>query len=48
MTLNIKLWTSWLEGHEEAQKNFRDTRSDKKDEFDSTLEGAWLKRFINK
>ena len=38
-------WTSWLEGHEEAQKNFRDTRSDKKDEFDSTLEGAWLKRW---
>ena len=38
-------WESWVSGHAAAQKNFRDTRSENKDEFDSTMEGAWLTRW---
>ena len=38
-------WDAWIKGHAAAQKNFRDTRKDKKDEFDSTMEGAWLTRW---
>ena len=38
-------WDSWVRGHAAAQKNFRDTRAEKKDEFDSTMEGAWLTRW---
>ena len=38
-------WDLWVQGHAAAQKNFRDTRAENKDEFDSTMEGAWLTRW---
>ena len=36
-------WDSWFKGYEKEHTKFRG-RSEK-DEFDSTLEGAWLERW---
>ena len=38
-------WDSWFKGYEEQHTKFRDVRTEKKDAFDSTMEGAWLKRW---
>lgn len=38
-------WNAWFKGYEAEHTKFRDIRTEKKDEFDSTMEGAWLKRW---
>ena len=38
-------WKAWFKDYESEHKKFRDIRNDKKDAFDSTMEGEWLKRW---